>query len=78
MVERERSEKIAAPSPVMQWLVAAVLAALVSYFTTVAAIQSQLAEAKSTETSHFAEVLRRLDVMQADLRELRSNGRNER
>lgn len=72
MVERGKDSL---KNPMVQWLVGLILAALVAYFTTTAAIQTQLAEAKATENSHFAEVLRRLDVMQADMRELRQRER---
>jgi hypothetical protein len=68
MVERTRNS---IHSPVVQWLVGLILAALVAYFTTTSAIQTELAEAKATESSHFEEVLRRLDALQEDIRELR-------
>jgi len=47
------------------------LAALVAYFTTTSAIQAEVAALKATEESHFAEILRRLEVLTADIRELR-------
>jgi hypothetical protein len=50
---------------------AIVLAAVVSYFTTIATVQQQTLEVKTTEAAHFQEILRRLDAMQIDVRELR-------
>jgi hypothetical protein len=58
----------------MRWAVAAILAAMVSYFTTMATVQQQTAEVKATEAAHFQEVLRRLDMLQVDVRELRLRG----
>jgi hypothetical protein len=55
----------------IRWALAIALAALVSYFTTVATVQQQTVEVKTTEASHFQEVLRRLDMLQVDVRELR-------
>jgi hypothetical protein len=68
MVERTRNS---IHNPMVQWLVGLILAALVAYFTTTSAMQAGLAEVKATEESHFSEVLRRLDVLQDDIRELR-------
>lgn len=69
MVERTRNSM---HNPMVQWLVGLILAALVAYFTTTNALQAGLAEVKATENNHFEEVLRRLDAMQDDIRELRS------
>lgn len=55
-----------------RWLVGVCLAGIVAYFTTQVAIQSEMSAIKATEESHFSEVLRRLDVMQTDIRELRN------
>ena len=55
----------------LHWAAGMILAALVAYFTTTSAIQAEIAALKATEESHFAEILRRLDVMTADVRELR-------
>ena len=55
----------------LHWLVGMTLAALVAYFTTTSAIQAKIAALEATEESHFAEILRRLDAMSADVRELR-------
>lgn len=55
----------------LNWLAGMILAALVAYFTTTSAIQAKIAALEATEESHFAEILRRLDAMSADVRELR-------
>lgn len=56
----------------MQWIIGVALAAITAYFTTTAAIQSEIAAMKATEESHFSELLRRMDVLQVDIRELRA------
>ena len=55
----------------LRWLIGVGAAALVAYFTTVAAIQSEVSEIKARQESQFSEVLRRLDQVQTDIRELR-------
>jgi hypothetical protein len=55
----------------VRWVLAAIVAGMVSYFTTIATVQQQTLEVKTTEAAHFQEILRRLDAMQADVRELR-------
>ena len=55
----------------IHWLAGMALAALVAYFTTTSAIQAEVAALKAVEESHFAEILRRLEVLTADIRELR-------
>jgi predicted outer membrane lipoprotein len=57
---------------VLRWLLGLALAAAVAYFTTIGSMNVELATVKATEQNHFSEVLRRLDDMKADLRELRS------
>ena len=52
-------------------LLGVLVAALVAYYTTQASIQAEIAEIKATQTSQFGEVLRRLGIMQDDIRELR-------
>lgn len=54
-----------------RWSAGLAIAALVSYLTAIAAIQKEVAVVKTQEESHFAEVLRRLEVLQADVREIR-------
>lgn len=73
MVERkqERTQDLLRYAPIWQWLIGLVLAAAVAYFTTTAAIQNEVAALKAKQESQFSELLRRLDVMQVDIRELR-------
>lgn len=59
----------------LHWLVVMALAAVVAYFTTTSAIQVEMATLKATEASHFAELLRRLDQVAIDIRDVRSGGR---
>jgi len=47
------------------------LAGLIAYFTAMSALNQAVAEVREREDNHFSEVLRRLDVLQADIRELR-------
>ena len=47
------------------------LDALIAYFTTLSTLNQAVTEVRERENSHFSEVLRRLDVLQADIRELR-------
>jgi hypothetical protein len=61
-----------------RWLVGVGMAGLVAYFTTVQTIRGEVADVKkdvaavkATQESQFGEVLRRLDTLQADIRELR-------
>lgn len=56
----------------VRWGLGFIVAALLSYFTTIATIDKAIGEVRTTEDNHFQEVLRRLDVMQADMRELRA------
>ena len=56
----------------VRWIVGLVLAGLISYLTTVGTMEKEIAEVRATEDAHFQEVLRRLDILQADIRELRS------
>ena len=56
----------------LHWLAGMTLAALVAYFTTTSAIKVEIAAIKATEESHFAEILRRLDIMMTDIRDLRN------
>lgn len=55
----------------LRYAIGLVLAALVAYFTTTGAIQTEIAAIKAKQDSQFGELLRRLDIMQADIRELR-------
>lgn len=55
----------------MRWLIGVGAAAIVAYFTTINAIQAEVSEIKTRQDSQFSEVLRRLELLQADIRELR-------
>lgn len=65
---------------------AVAIAALVAYFTTTGAIQAEIAGIKATQASQFealkyaqeqfqGEVLRRIDALHTDLRELRARSK---
>jgi hypothetical protein len=56
----------------IRWGGGLLVAALVSYFTALGTMNREIATLKATEESHFGEVLRRLDALQADIRELRN------
>lgn len=56
----------------IRWVWAIVIAAVVAYFTAQAKSEAQYAELRERQINNFAEVLRRLDLLQADVRELRS------
>ena len=55
----------------VRWIVGVGAAALVAYFTTIGAIQSEVSEIKTRQDAQFSELLRRLELLQADIRELR-------
>jgi hypothetical protein len=55
----------------VRWIVGLGLAALVAWFTTQNAMDAKVAAIKATQESQFGELLRRMDVLQADIRELR-------
>ena len=59
----------------VRYLLGLALAAMVAYFTAQTSIREELAKQKVTEESHFGEVLRRLDLMQADIRDIRAQVR---
>ena len=46
---------------VARWLLGLILAAVVSYFTAMGTLQSQLAVVTERETNHYLELIRRLD-----------------
>ncbi len=56
----------------IRWAATLALGAVVAYFTAQGAVQVELAEMKARQESQFGEVLRRLDLLQQDVRELRS------
>ena len=55
----------------MRWVAGLILAGVVAYFTTVGTMNREIGEVRTKQDQNFMEVLRRLDVMQADIRELR-------
>lgn len=74
-VEQRTQPQVFRYAPLWQWVMGLAVSALVAYFTSIAAIQSQVAANKATQESNFQEVLRRLDLMQSDIRELRTASR---
>lgn len=54
-----------------RWIVMLALAAIVSYFTSLNAVTREIADIRARQEAQFSEVLRRLDSMQVDIRELR-------
>lgn len=55
----------------LRWLAGLALAGFIAYFTAMNAINSEIARMKATQESQFNEVLRRLEILQDDVRELR-------
>lgn len=55
----------------LRWGIGVAAAAIVAYFTTVGAIQAEVSAIRARQDSQFGEVLRRLEVLQQDIRELR-------
>ena len=54
-----------------RWAMGLALAAFLSYVTTVATMDKEISAVQEREENHFNEVLRRLELMQSDIRELR-------
>lgn len=52
------------------------LAAVVAYFTTIGAIQTSLAVVKQTEQDHYQEILRHIDNIETDIRDMRDHPRH--
>lgn len=65
-------EPLSLKSQWLQKLLLLVLAALVAYFTTNSTMDKAIGQIDERENNHFAEVLRRMDAIQIDVRELRS------
>ena len=55
----------------VRWLIGVAAAATVAYYTTIGAIQAEVSAIKARQDSQFGEVLRRLDVLQQDIRDMR-------
>ena len=56
----------------LRWAFGLVLAGVVAYFTSIGTISEEVARVHEREDNHFNEVLRRLEIMQTDIRELRN------
>jgi hypothetical protein len=55
----------------VRWVLGFVVAAFVAYFTAMSTINSEIARINATQESQFGEILRRIEVLQDDVRELR-------
>lgn len=55
----------------LRYVIGLALAALIAYFTTIGTLNQAVAQVREREDNHFSEVLRRLDILQQDIRELR-------
>jgi hypothetical protein len=55
----------------LKWLLALGLSAFVSYFTAQAKLEVGQARIDERENNHYSEVLRRMDSMSQDIRDLR-------
>lgn len=55
----------------IRFAIGLVVAALVAYYTTTSAIQIEISAIKTKQDSQFGEVIRRLEVLQDDIREIR-------
>lgn len=85
--ERTRhDDKSVLKSDWFRWMVGVCVAAIVAYFTTISAIRDQIAavtnvenghyqQLKAVQESNFGEVIRRMEIMQMDVRELRETQR---
>jgi hypothetical protein len=71
MVQEQEPPKETVSPEWIRWALAIIGAMVVSYFTTIATVQQQTLEVKTTEAAHFQEILRRLDAMQIDIRDMR-------
>ena len=56
----------------IRYIAGLALAGLVAYFTTIGTMNRELGEVRTKQDENFNELLRRLDVLQADIRELRN------
>jgi hypothetical protein len=58
----------------LRWVVALVLAGVVSYYTTIGAMKSEIAIVVERESNHYAELLRRLDRIERKMDDQRDYG----
>ena len=54
-----------------RYAIGLIIAGLVAYFTTIGTLNQAVAQVREREDNHFSEVLRRLDILQQDIRDLR-------
>lgn len=57
---------------VARWLIGLALSALIAYFTAMGAIEQRMTAVETRQGAEFAEVMRVLGRMEADIRELRN------
>jgi hypothetical protein len=55
----------------LKWIIAMGLSALISYFTSQAKLEVGQARLDERENNHYSEVLRRIDLLSQDIRDLR-------
>lgn len=67
----QRRVQVGRSGDYVRWALGLLIAGAISYFTTINTMDGEIRDVRTTEDAHFKEVLRRLDVMQADIRELR-------
>lgn len=56
----------------LRWLIGIGVAGLAAYVTAMGAIQVEVSAIKTRQDAQFSEVLRRLEILQDDVRELRT------
>lgn len=55
----------------IRYVMGLILAGIIAYFTTIGTLDKAVAQVREREDNHFSEVLRRLEILQQDIRELR-------
>lgn len=59
-------------SQLLRWLLMLAVSALIAYYTTNSTMDKAIGQIDERENNHFSEVLRRMDAIQIDVRELRN------
>lgn len=59
----------------LRWLIGVAMAAFVAYFTTISTLNQGLAEVRERQKNQFEEIMRRLEMLQVDIRDMRSRER---
>lgn len=59
----------------LRWLIGVAMAAMVAYFTTISTLNQGLAEVRERQKNQFEEIMRRLEMLQIDIRDMRSRER---